>query len=73
MSKQLENLFYRLNDQGNAVILYADTGEAVTRIEANIYPVGSNLSAAYEHPEGIVLSVADAERIGIRSEGGYHE
>lgn len=62
-------MFYRLNDNdnGDAVILY-DSGEPVTRIDANVYPVDSELSARYEHAQGIVLTVADAEKIGIHEE-----
>lgn len=60
-------MFYRINDDGNAIILH-ESGEMVTRIDANVYPVGSDLSARYEHPEGIVLTVEDAERLGIEKE-----
>lgn len=60
-------MFYRLNSDGNAV-LFEDSGEQVTRIDANVYPVGSNCSARYEHPEGIVLTVEDAEKLGIVKE-----
>jgi len=44
-------MFYRIDDDGNAIIL-EDDGSIVTRIDANVYPVGSNCSARYEHPEG---------------------
>ena len=60
-------MFYRINENGNAVILN-DDGTAVTRIDANVYPVGSVLSASHEHAEGIVLTVADAQKIGIEAE-----
>ncbi len=61
-------MFYRLNDQGNAEILEND-GYAVTRLPFyNIYPVGGDLSVSWEHPEGIVLTVSDAERCGINAE-----
>jgi hypothetical protein len=60
-------MFYRINDDGNAIILH-ESGEMVTRIDANVYPVGSDLSARYEHPEGIVLTIADAEKLGIEVE-----
>jgi len=61
-------MFYRVNENGDAVILLAESGEAVTKIDANVYPVGSSLSARYEHADGIVLTVADAESIGIQCE-----
>lgn len=60
-------MFYRVNENGDAVVFH-ESGEAVTKIDANVYPVGSGFSARYEHPEGIVLTVADAERIGIIAE-----
>jgi hypothetical protein len=60
-------MFYRIDDDGNAIIL-EDDGSIVTRIDANVYPVGSDLSARYEHPEGIVLTVEDAEKLGIEVE-----
>lgn len=62
------NLFYRLDDQGNAVILHAEDGSAVTRIDASVYPIGSSFSTRYEHPEGIILSVDDARKLNIPSE-----
>ena len=64
----MDKYFYRKNDDGNAVVLHFEDGSEVTRIDANVYPVGSELSARYEHPEGIVLTVADAKKIGIQSE-----
>ncbi len=60
-------MFYRINSDSNAVIFEND-GSVVTRIDANVYPVGSNYSARYEHPEGIVLTVEDAEKLGIEVE-----
>ena len=60
-------MFYRINSDGNAVIFESD-GSVATRIDANVYPVMSNISTRYEHPEGIVLTVADAEKIGIKKE-----
>lgn len=66
MSKN--EMFYRIDENGNAVILYRESGECVTRIDANVYPVDSDLSARYEHPRGIVLTVSDAVKIGIQAE-----
>ena len=59
-------MFYRVI-KGTAAIFY-DDGRRVTRIDANVYPVGSSLSARYEHPEGITLSIADARKLGIPKE-----
>ena len=64
----VENMFYRVNADGNAEILDFIDGSWITRIDASVYPIGSSLSARYEHPEGIVLTIADAELIGIRPE-----
>jgi hypothetical protein len=63
----MNEMFYRVNENGNAAVFH-DSGEVVTKIDANVYPVDSDLSARYEHVYGIVLTVADAERIGIREE-----
>jgi len=56
---------------GNYGIL-DDEGYPVTRIERKqgqaIYPVGSNLSTNYEHPEGIILSLKDVQKLGIEIE-----
>lgn len=60
-------MFYRVNENGDAVVFH-DSGEVATRIDANVYPVDSDLSARYEHASGIVLTVSDAEEIGIKAE-----
>lgn len=61
-------IFGRLNDDGNVMVLYTEDGVAVTSLDANVYPVGSNLSARYEHVDGIVLSREDADQLGIEIE-----
>lgn len=66
MSKN--EIFGRINNDGNVAILYAEDGAAVTRLDANVYPVGSELSVRYEHPEGIVLTRSDAAKLGIKIE-----
>ena len=66
---KVNEVFYRADENGNAVILFKEDGEAATRLDVeNIYPVDSGLSAKYEHPEGIVLSMEDAKRLEIESE-----
>ena len=65
--KATNTLFGRINENGNVTVFEAD-GSTATRIDANVYPVGSNLSARYEHAEGIELAVADAEKIGLMIE-----
>ena len=68
----MKDLFYRLGDDGNAVVLDSD-GYACTRIsEADgghtVYPVDSSLSCAHEHVNGIILTVEDAEKLGIEED-----
>lgn len=33
-----------------------------------VYPVGSNVSAHYEHPNGIILTLKDVKKCGIEIE-----
>ncbi len=63
----MTTLFYRLNIDGNAEIF--DDDGVCTRLDENVYPIGSELSARYEHPNGIVLTVADAKMLNIKIEG----
>jgi hypothetical protein len=56
--------FGRIDHDGNVLVLHT-SGEAATRLDTNVYPVRSELSARYEHPEGIVLAIDDAEKIGL--------
>ena len=61
-------MFARKRDDGNYDILHED-GSAATIIDANAYPVGSDLSTRYEHPEGIVLDLDGITACGIGVEG----
>lgn len=56
--------FGRINDAGNVDVFHLD-GTTATRLDANVYPVGSKFSARYEHPGGITLCAADAKRIKL--------
>lgn len=47
------------------VAVFTDDGRTATRLDANVYPVGSSFSARYEHPEGIILLPGDAARLGL--------
>ena len=59
----------KYRDEAGISILHED-GEPVTRIPgAAVYPVGSFLSADWEHPEGIVLTHEDCLILGIEIEG----
>lgn len=64
----LAQVFGRMNGDGNVELLMVEDGSAVTRLDADLYPVDSDVSTRYEHPNGIVLSVDDAKRIGIAIE-----
>jgi hypothetical protein len=59
-------IFYR-KQNGNAVLFHSD-GSRVTKLDANVYPVGSSLSVRYEHPGGIELTLSDARKLGIPEE-----
>ncbi len=64
-----ENLIFgRVNADGNIDVLHSEDGMAVTRLDENVYPINSELIARYEHAEGIVLNVSDAEKIGLEIE-----
>jgi hypothetical protein len=52
-------------DEDMNVRLFYEDGVSVNRLDDVVYPVGSNVSALYEHPEGIVLSKSDAEKLKI--------
>ena len=66
----MANYFGRINEDGNVAVLDSETGCPVTRFYEDddfpvVYPVGSSLSAHYEHAEGIILTTADASNIGL--------
>ena len=65
------NLFYRLTEEGNAMI-FGDDGIICERFNSDnmplVYPVDSGLSAYYEHNDGIILTVEDAKKCGIEAE-----
>lgn len=72
MRNENEEIFGRLDADGNVRILYGADREPVTCLysdtHSDIYPVNSDLSVRYPHSNGIVLSRADAERLGIKIE-----
>ncbi len=65
---EIDEIFGRLNDDGNVMLLYVEDGSDVCQLDENVYPVGSDLSARYNHAEGIVLAPEDAEKLGIEIE-----
>ena len=67
----INELFGRIDDNGNVRILYIEDGDTVTTIETDVrhvYPIDSGLSTNHEHAEGIVLSLADTKKLGIEIE-----
>jgi len=62
------NIFGRFDEDGTIMLLHVEDGHAVTRLDADCYPVGSNLSTRWEHPEGIIITPEDAARLGIAIE-----
>lgn len=61
--------FGRTNEDGDVAVFH-ESGEAATRMDCSLYVVDSDgsKSVRYEHPEGIVISRADAEKIGLEIE-----
>lgn len=62
------SFFGRAIGNGSVRVLHVEDGEPATRLEAPVWPVGSDLGAGYEHPNGIILTRADAEAIGLEIE-----
>ena len=60
--------FGRKTECGNIAVLDCE-GFPITRMDENIYPINSNLSARYEHSSGIIISIQDARKIGLEIEG----
>ena len=71
MATQISEIFGRIDDNGNVALFYKEGG-AVTIFESEMpmaWPVDSDVSAYYEHPNGIVLEKQDAKKLGIEIEG----
>lgn len=65
MTTSISEVFGRINAEGNVDILFVEDGSPVNRLDADAYPVNSDLSVRYDHAEGIVLTQEDARKIGI--------
>ena len=65
---QYGRFFGRADEAGNVMVLHVEDGEPARRLDASVYPIGSFVSARYDHPAGIILSRADADRLGIQIE-----
>ena len=62
--------FARERKDGDFDIIDTDGGDAITVIHfgPTVWPVGSDLSAGYEHPKGIVLDENDVKKLGLEIE-----
>lgn len=67
-SDKYGEFFGRMTEEGHVAVLHAPDGEPATRLDTSIYPVGSDVSARYEHPEGIILHLEDAATLDIELE-----
>lgn len=65
MTTSISEVFGRINAEGNVDILFVEDGCPVTRLDADAYPINSDLSVRYDHAEGIVLTLEEARTIGI--------
>jgi len=68
-----KEIFARKNENGNYAILFVSDGTPVTQFDDEdgfpcVYPVRSDLSAYWNHPEGIVLNYHDVVKCGIEIE-----
>ena len=61
-------VYGQLDENNNVTCLCASEGVPVTKLDANIYPVNSNLSAKYEHAQGITITIDNGNKIGIAIE-----
>lgn len=60
-------MFGRKNKNGDINLLDKD-GYPITRLDDSypiIYPVNSNLSAYYEHPNGLIITEEDAKKLDL--------
>lgn len=64
-SDKYGQFFGRLTDDGDVIVLHVEDGSNATRLDASVYPIGSDLSARHEHAAGIIISQGDAARLGI--------
>lgn len=69
----LNEVFGRMNEQGTVDILYIETGERVTVLNANAMTSNHNADPSarhctYEHAEGIELTVKTTKSLGIEIE-----
>jgi len=59
----------RLDSEGQICYFIGKTkGDKFVPPLYGVYPVNADVSTKYEHPEGIVITVDDANRLGIEVE-----
>lgn len=68
MTSTVSTVFARRDESGTFLIVDTDSGMPVTRLDANVYPVGSEFGCRYEHAKGIRLTRADVAKAGIEFE-----
>lgn len=70
MCANLNEVFGRINNDGNVDILYINDGEKVTRLNVDgVYPVDSLFSTRCdEHSNGIVLTIDQCRMLNIEIE-----
>lgn len=66
--EEIENIFARKRNDGNYDILDVENGCDVTKLDLNEYPVDSDLSTRWEHPNGIVFTLEQVHRNDIEIE-----
>ena len=70
MCANFNEVFGRINNDGNVDILYISDGEKVTRLNVDgVYPVNSLFSTRCdEHSNGIVLTIEQCQMLNIEIE-----
>lgn len=81
-SDKYGTFFGRQDGNGDVTVLRVEDGSAATRLDASVYPritvcdaagaavvIDDDVSARYDHPGGITLTLHDAMRLGIEVEG----
>jgi hypothetical protein len=67
-SDRYGTFFGRINDAGHVIVLHTEDGTQATQLDASVYPIDSELSARYEHANGIIISRKDADALGLEIE-----
>ena len=68
---QKQEIFGISNDDNTVSLYHCECGEAVTRLDEDmpmVWPVNSDLSGYYEHPNGIIITLDTANSIGLAIE-----